>query len=264
MRALWAFLVAACLPTAGMAGTDVRLAGFGTFADGRLTTDIDGFRALAADLGFLLASRVTGPAHTTGPLGFDIGLETTVGNIDEGASRWQKALDEPPSALVTVGLAVRKGLPYGLELGGHALQIAGSSQWGLGMDLRYAFVEGFRWVPDIALRAGIGTLVGSRDLSLLATDSELTLSKDFGIGGAVALTPYVSGGVLFVRATSYVVGLFPEDAADPVKFVFPPQNLVRGTGAFGLLVTAVHVRVGFETRLGASYQGFTFRLAGVF
>lgn len=237
---------------------EIRLSGFGTSSQGVIEVDEHSFAELAGDLGQIMGAKMLGPAETTGALGFDIGFEVSVSNIDEGSTHWTKALGEgADSTLTTVQLQFRKGLPFSFELGGAVTHLVESDLWGVGMHLKYAVLEGFRFIPDLAIRANISTVLGSRDMSMLITGGDLTVSKTFGLGGVLSLGPYAGYSLMFVRASSFVLGIFPDDIPQAQKFVIQGQSVIRHRGFLGFRLVTVHAAVAFEVMLAGGIQTFT-------
>ena len=257
-------LVVALLPVLASA-QEIRLSGFGTVVGGGVVDkDYEAFKELAGDLGQVLGPKMFGPAETTGALGFDLAIEFSVTNVDEGATQWQKASDAPSSTLNTIQLQFRKGLPYSFEVGGMVTHLLGSDLWGVGMHIKYAFVEGYKLAPDVALRGGVSTVLGSRDLSMLIAGGDLTFSKSFGLGGVLSLAPFAGYSIMYVRASSFVLGIFPDENPRPTKFVIEGQDVVRHRGFVGFKLVAVKMALAFEIMIGDGLQTFTTKLGADF
>ncbi len=254
-------------PAVASAQTDIRLGDFAAFGEGGiLIPDEDDFGLLAGDLGHVLGPKMLGPADTSGALGFDIGFAFSFSNIDEDSTRWQRALESGDSMLSTVQVQVRKGLPYSFELGGSVTHLLDSGLWGVGMQLKWAFLEGYKSVPDLALRAAISTVLGSRDLSMFISSIDLTVSKSFGVGGVLSLAPYAGYRTMIIRASSFVLGTFPEGSPTPAKFVIPSQVVPRFKRFFlGMRMIAVHTVVAFEAMIDFDgVQTFTTKIGADF
>lgn len=264
MARSWLVCVAAlaCLasPEASAGWMDFQLVGFGN-VDG--TVDGKGFGAFSADLGLAIAPHGAGPAQTTGSRGFAIGYQLALTDIDAKASHWTRPVSTPQSVVAVSQLSVRKGLPYSFELGGILSHVHESSLWAVALELRWALVEGYEYAPDFGLRVHGGTLLGSRDISMVTAGLDGLVSKQFGLGGLVQLTPYLGYSLTFVHATSHVLGRFAEGALQPSTFLLPDQNLFEHRGLIGLRVVASIVDLAFEAAVGElqTYSlraGFTF------
>lgn len=275
MRALLA--LALVVPLAASAQVDIHLAPFGSIGKSGIQADLAGFKSLAGDLGQIMGPQLLGPGDTTGALGFDVGLALSVTNIDESREDWQKAVASAPSTLQTFEVHVRKGLPYSVEVSGTVTHLLESDLWGVGMHLKYALLEGYRFIPDLALRTGVSTVLGSREMSLLISSSDVTISKTFGAGGLLSITPFLGYGFTYVRASTYVIGFFPTSAPQPAKFVIEegpnpddptetidPNNIYRHRGLLGIRVASVHASLALELAISDGIQTFTTRLGADF
>jgi len=129
--------------------------------------------------------------------------------------------------LTTMQIHVRKGLPFSFELGGTLTKLMESDMFALGGELKWAFNEGFYYLPDIAVRVAANRLLGSRDLDMLTGGLDVSISHPFGIGGLLSVTPYAGWNLLFVNASSHVL-----DATPGLPGFTPPYcNDVDGTDA---------------------------------
>jgi hypothetical protein len=257
MRHVLAALILLLSVNARAADVDIRLGPFGVVGPDGVVIDMNGFQSLAGDLGQVMGPKMLGPAHSTGSLGFNVSLDFSVNNIDEASPHWAKALTDPSSVLSTMHVSVRKGLPYSFQVGGTISHLVGSDLWGLGVDLKYAILDGYRVIPDVSVRAFVNTVLGSRDMSLLLTGGDLTVSKVFGLSGVVSVAPYLGYSAMLVRAASHVLGIFPGDATQPVKFVIAGRNVVRHRGYVGVRVVAFYASMGLEAMLTGGMQSFT-------
>lgn len=100
------------------------------------------------------------------------------------------------------GIHVRKGLPFSFEVGARAAWFPNSRMGMGGLELKWAVLEGFTYMPDIAVRGFINKLINSRDFDLTAGGLDLGLGKQFAIAGMVTLTPYVGWSLVFVGAST--------------------------------------------------------------
>ena len=253
------------------------------------------FSDLMGDMGSALAPRFLGPASTTGSLGFQIGLNMAFTNIDENAEYW-KAVVTPyddmgnsiannpagpgaegaDSYLTTWQVYARKGLPFSLEVGGTITGLAKSSLVGVGLELKWSALEGFKKLPEIAFRGAVSTFLGTEDYSLLLASGDIMISKDIPIAGLFVLSPYLGYEFLYVHGSSNVVPLVAK--ADPnstpatgtaVPFVvdeqgvFLPANVYRHYIVLGVTMIATVVNVGFDYSVApadAKQHSFSLRL----
>lgn len=177
------------------------------------------FRRLAIDTAQVFAPRFNNPSDTLGEAGFSANVLTSVSFIPSNKQHWQQGVEDrsPPSALSTMHIQMRKGLPASIEFGGNMTYLTSSEMFGIGSYLKWAFVEGYRNFPDLALRATLNTLAGSRDLNMFTAGGDFGISHDFGIGGVVELAPYAGYQRLYVIASSRILSAYPEDPRPPQK-----------------------------------------------
>lgn len=262
------------LPHAALAAwpEDVTLSGM-TEHDG--VPVLDG-TVLAADYEQLVRELAAGigtatvlPAHTLGAKGFEIALETNLAFTDvyrETANvptAWERAHEgEAPGPLMfTPGLLVRKGLPFGFELGFRGQWVGGSRQGIVGGYVRGSLVEGFKPWPDLNVHLGYTAYVGNDELDLGVFDAGMTLGSRFQVGGATLksgqVSPYlditlqvVNVGPTIDADTANAIGAvsYGADSVDPDTL---PAEGAIATGRFsgGLEVTAA----AFVLRLSGGY-----------
>ncbi len=226
-------------------------------------SDNAAWRSIGQQFGVALASPVLHGAATSGPDGFYVGLEGTVTGISQGADYWARGTrgsdadlatgrnENVPPVLYWQRLAVRKGLPFGFEVGSSIGHLFGTSYVSLGADLKFALFEGFHhdwgaFVPDVAVRGSVQTMFGASQTSIVVPSVDLTISKSFSVAGAGTITPLLGAQVLWVVVQSEVVDLTPEVDAYAVQRdtgngddftnngVFPDFNALRSRGFFGL------------------------------
>ncbi|MFT5356378.1 MAG: hypothetical protein ACI9KE_003603, partial [Polyangiales bacterium] len=177
----------------------------------------DAFTRLASQLGFALAAPNLAPARTTGYRGFYIGFETSVAGIDDGADYWADGTEGDDmstgrnrfvsSALTSSRLSLRKGLPYGLEIGASLGRFYNTDSWIWGGELRIALLEGFRegvmgFIPDLAVRGAVRTLTGESELHITVPSLDFIASKPIVLGGAVVFTPIIAAQLMWILADS--------------------------------------------------------------
>lgn len=189
--------------------------------------DDDAYRRVMTEFAGAMIPPVLTPAGTRGVKGVYVGFETWFTGIDSGGEHWHRAvegdgLDAGRSRFVDSVLAwgrlnVRKGLPFGFELGTNISYMANSSYWALGAELRWALFEGFRddigWIPDIAVRGAVQTLVGDGEMNVTVPTVDLIISQPFVVGSSVEIAPWIVGQVAFPFVDSELVDLTPETSA---------------------------------------------------
>lgn len=218
------------------------------------------FARLATDLALGLTGTLAQPASTTGHSGFQVGLETgytslATGSVGQATASFDEATYQgvrpywptrgaAPAGLLTPSVHVRKGLPYSVELGGRFTYLSQSSLFAAQLEGKWAFVEGWTYAPDAAVRVAWTKLMGQRDLSLGATELDLIVSKRFGASAVASLTPYLAARYTRVSASTRTLAygvVAPGTPADAVMAAFPDVDaaLFRTTGGVRLTTWAV-------------------------
>jgi hypothetical protein len=208
------------------------------------------FRALASQLGVVLAPRVLTPADTLGFGGFQFVVDGSSSEIDDGQPYWRALASSPDplgnggklhgrGVLRTVGMFARKGLWFPLpsfELGVGAVHVVDSVMWAAQAYGKLSLHEGYHDlpIPSIAIRGAVSRMMNQRELDLTVVSFDGTISKHFGIGGTWRLDPYLGYGLLLIIPRSNVIEATPdvdplgpgqeEDAVN--NFVFKDQSAI--------------------------------------
>lgn len=191
--------------------------------------DHESFEHLAAELAGALAPVVNRGAATAGPRGFYLGLNSTTSTIRADTRYWARGTrgsdasatrnSDVDPVLNWNRLEVRKGLPFGFEVGSSVGFGLDTSLWVVSAELKLALFEGFRTglgaLPDVALRAVTQQLIGSSELSISTQAIDVTLSKPYVVFQEHVLTPILALQLLFVNAKSSLIDLTPADAGYP-------------------------------------------------
>jgi len=185
--------------------------------------DDESFEHLAAELAGGLAPSVGAGAAGEGARGFYVGLSSTATTLRHGQRYWARGtLGGGPaktsnngvdSLLIWNRLEVRKGLPFGFEVGSSVGFGTHTSLWVLSAELKVALFEGFRTglgaLPDVSLRGVTQTLIGSSELSMHTNAFDVTLSKPFVLAQQYVITPLLALQLLLVSAKSGIIDLTP-------------------------------------------------------
>jgi len=185
--------------------------------------DNEAFEHLASELSVSLAPPVATGAATTGARGFYVGVSSTATPIRAGERYWVKGTrganvaDEQnrrvDGMLAWNRIDVRKGLPFGFELGSSLGYGMDTSLWLLSAELRVAVFEGFHSglgaLPDVALRGATQAMFGTSELSVRTHTLDVTLSKPFVVAVRHRVTPLLALQALFVNAKSGRIDLTP-------------------------------------------------------
>ncbi|MCC7074525.1 MAG: hypothetical protein IT383_24675 [Deltaproteobacteria bacterium] len=206
------------------------------------------FQAVTRELGLVMTPTSMQVAETTGHSGFDFGLDYSFHTMrfDEDYWRARELRDVP--LMMTLGARARKGfvlpVPLTSEVEFGAEWLIDSQLLNLGTNVRVALNEGFRWIPDLAVQAGINRLVGNDELDLLTVTAGGQVSKGFGVAGSFNVNPFVGYQSIWVNASSRIVDADPLDTAnveDNVVFALQPlaQNRMDRLSLGLRLVVAV-------------------------
>lgn len=227
------------------------------------------FAILSSETALALSSAILMPASTTGYSGFDIGLEAayvavhpqTVGSTSFGSpplfeprGPWQTR-SLTPHELFLPSVHVRKALPFSFEVGGRMIYLSQSSYFGAQVEGKWALNEGFRVLPDLAVRVAHTQLFGQRDWNLGATDLDLMISKRFGVNRVTSLTPYLAARFTYVGASSETMDFGPARAGGTIAI--EAEDMRSTQAAFPKL------RAGFyRTTAGLRFTSHVVSLAG--
>lgn len=215
-------------------------------------------RALASQLGVVLAPHLLTPADTLGFGGFQLTVDYAATTIDADASYWRARLGSPdpagdggathgPGTLSTVGFFVRKGMWFPLpsfEIGAGAVHLVDSRIWTGQLYAKLALHEGYAGLPlpSLAVRGAVSRMMQQRELDLTVASVDVAISKHVGIGGTWRFDPFAGWNVLLIVPRSEVIDPTPHiDPLDPMtqadrdlSFVFSDQdNIYRNRFFFG-------------------------------
>ena len=152
------------------------------------------FKDLSKEAGAALGYRNMSPAAPLGITGFDIGGEVSAISIDNNSSHWNAAFrNDAPSYLIIPRLRVRKGLPFGIDVGAMYSYVPDSNIKLYGAELSKAILEGGVAMPALGIRATYTKLNGLDELDMQTIGVDASLSKGFAI-----ITPYIGGGWLWI------------------------------------------------------------------
>ena len=175
------------------------------------------FKRIINQYGFAFAPLAMSPARTTGFGGFQFSLQGSYTSIDSDADYWQNGTQgpkdpnkgqysiqnkSPDTWLQVYNLNVRKGLPFGFELGVNLGYMVHTSLMSGGADVRWSLLEGFRTgplgiLPDLSIGAGVRTVTGTPQFSLTIASGDGMISKPIPIADSSVITPYI--GYQFIR-----------------------------------------------------------------
>lgn len=152
----------------------------------------DTFNDIVKEGGMLVAYRGIAPAEPQGITGFDVGVEVSAIKLD--TEQWDQVMSgDAPSYIGVPKLHVRKGLPFGIDLGASYAAVPASNIKALGGEVQLALLEGSTVTPALSVRGHYSQLLGVDDLDLQAYGADALISKGF-----LMFTPYVGAGVVRV------------------------------------------------------------------
>jgi len=246
-------------------GIDANQEGILFGCNGGCSPNNPAFRDFTTQLGFVFAPRMASPAETLGHAGFHVGAMWSGSLVSSDQPYWQvtergQKGGGGQSMLQTLQLDIRKGLPFSFELGANFMWLADSELFAPGIELRWALNEGYRYLPDIAIRGAVNHMVGNRDLLLTTVAIDGVISKSFGLGGTVNLAPYAGWSVIMIAATSRVIDPTPLDEDDITNnLVFEQRGAAshlahKLTAGLRLLVYVVNISVQGEFQMLPNYE----------
>jgi hypothetical protein len=181
---LFAAAIAGALPAA-----DVCAGGF----DEVRQLSRDAFQQLAKDVAAVTALRALTPGVSLDLLGFDLGVELGVTNVDD-PDVWRRA-GGGRSAVVTPRVTIHKGLAGGLDIGA-SLGASGTSGLATaGAMLRYQVVAPTTLLPGLAARVSHNRDVGDSAIGVRSLGADAIFAKPLPM-----ITPYVGVGALRTEA----------------------------------------------------------------
>lgn len=204
------------------------------------------FRALASQLGVVLAPHMLTPADTIGFGGFQFTADYSTTTIDPEGPYWKARMGSPdptgtggiahgPGSLSTFGIFARKGLWFpvpSFEVGGGAVHLIDSHTWTGQLYAKFGLHEGYHQlpIPSLSVRGGVSRMMNQHDLDLTVVSLDVLMSKHFGIGGTWRFDPFVGWNLLMIVPRSEVIDATPhidsltnsEDTKN--NFVFRDQD----------------------------------------
>ncbi len=152
------------------------------------------FKSFSREVGSAISYKNVAPAAPLGITGFDIAAEVTFVDIRKDAAYWRAATgNNAPSVYAIPKVRLRKGLPFGIDVGVMYSKVPDSNIQLYGAEIAKALLEGSPVSPALGVRATYTRLAGVGYLDLQTVGLDASLSKGFFI-----LTPYVGGGAVWI------------------------------------------------------------------
>jgi len=210
-------------------------------------TDNAGYKALMREVSFAMGPRMVGPAASLGELGIEAAYELSFVDVNADHDYWINTVAKPEPTLTTGQLRVRKGMPYGIQLGGSLTHMTDSNLWAIGMEFNMSLVDGFVNVPDVAVRSSIETVLGNADITMVIAGADLVASKSFGIAGLFAVQPWAGYSFVFTHVQSHQIKVYAGDTdIEPENMALSKVDSLSHRAAFGLRVVVTRVSIGGE------------------
>lgn len=251
----------------------------------RFCSDDAAWRGLATQFAGALIPPVLLPAHTRGMRGIYVGLETFMTGIDASADYWQRGTEGDmgdrnrfvDSVLAWNRLNVRKGLPFGFEIGTNVGFLVNTSYWTMGVEIRWSLLEGLRdrnssvYFPSLSVRGAVQTMLGDSELNVTVPSVDVSIGERFIVGDTLEISPYLGAQVAWIFADSELVDLTPDTDAfamcnpDPMPMGGDPP-FCRGDGSdFNHNVVFPRLRsMRARAFVGSQFRYEWFALTGAF
>ena len=231
------------------------------------------FRALASQLGVVLAPHLLTPADTLGFGGFQFDVDASQTSIDSIQPYWRvlagsrdptgtNRLAHGASVLRTIGMFAHKGLWFPIpsfELGAGAVHLIDSTTWAAQLYGKIGVHEGYHDlpIPSVSVRGAVSRMMNQRELDLTVASVDVTVSKHVGIAGTWRLDPFAGWDMLLIVPRSEVIDATPD--VDPLQmgmegdaannFVFKDQSTItRQRFLVGAKVQYSVVQLTFEAQ----------------
>ena len=155
------------------------------------------FKDFSKELGAALSYKALSPAEPLGILGFDVGLEVTAIDIDQGADYWNKATKnaDMPGMITLPKIYARKGLPFSIDVGVIYSKVPDSNISLLGAEVKYAILKGSVATPAVAIRGSYTQLMGVDQLDFKTYGADISISKGF-----LNITPFGGIGAVWISS----------------------------------------------------------------
>ena len=212
------------------------------------------YKQLMREVGMAMGPRMAGPAASGGALGLEVAYEVSGVGTNSTADYWTKAASSPESIVTTQQVRVRKGLPYSLQVGGVVTGLSNSNLTAIGIEFGVSITDGYKNIPDILFRPSIHTVLGNSQIDMFVVGADLVASKSFGIGGILAIQPWVAYSPSFTHVNTHLVSLYPTDKSiTPITAQLAPlgdashiSDAISQRASLGVRVIVTRVQIGGE------------------
>ncbi len=158
------------------------------------------FRSLSKEAGIAFAYKNDAPPHPLGITGFDAGVEMEFVDIKKESDYWNNAFggsatatDKAPAYLILPKVRVRKGLPFGIDVGAMYSNGGNTPVQLYGVEVAKSILAGTVATPALGVRATYTRLAGVNDIDLQTVGIDASIGK-----GILVLTPYAGAGMVWI------------------------------------------------------------------
>ena len=170
------------------------------------------FRDISEDITGGLNYKALGPAEATGWSGLDIGGHVSYTPVLNKTS-WKRVTGSDVDAVGMVGIGLRKGLPFNIDVGVSLSAVPQTNVKIYGVEARYAFLPGTAFTPAVALRAAYTASSGIEHFNFNTSSVDLSVSKGFTV-----FTPYAGVGYLRGSTNPDAISGLKEERVSEAKF----------------------------------------------
>ncbi|RME26550.1 MAG: hypothetical protein D6798_06455, partial [Deltaproteobacteria bacterium] len=164
-----------------------------------------------------------------------------------GPTAWERVREgnQGSGALFVPGVHLRKGLPLSFEIGGSLGWLAWTRQEVVSGYARFAPLEGYRNLPDVAIQVGRAGYLGNDELAVATTDIQAVIGRKVAFASGRrsrtnTVEPFLAIGMTRSRATPRLpadrleelgIGTLSADRSDTETFD-PAMRQVEGALGF--------------------------------
>ncbi len=227
------------------------------------------FARFVGDFALALAPMPSGLASSLGSAGFsatftsDLALIHPKERFSNGQTMDVWPTEKPTSSpLFIPTIHLRKGLPFGFEVGADVSYIIFSEMVATTAMLKWSLVEGFLYVPDLSAKVFATTVIGTKELNLVLGGWDVGLSERVPLWGSAELGLYGGYQRFGVSAQTNNIDFDPNhvDPNNPMSAdtVFEPLTfgpILNPSTVFGRTYLGLEIRwellvVGFDFTYG--------------
>ena len=210
----------------------------------------DTYNDFCEEISPLFTYKSYGIAAPLGILGFEACLEANGASVDNEIIK--KVLNDAPSMIFIPRLAVRKGLPFKIDIGAiySPIEIKDESFNLTGLEVKYSIVEGNIVLPAVSVRGNYLALNGIDDFDVSSFGADVLISKGLGPDILFKLVPY--GGLSYNRVTISPLDTFNLDEVKSNKV-----GLFVGL-RLSLSITKWNIKLNYDQKTNNMDYGLSF------